>query len=180
MGAGFIDPNGPNRIPVIEKNPVVIKRKGLAHDRGGNQLIINNDRKNLHGFWDFELVSSLMLATDQQTPDELGTFLQQTVRPQSGWNPRGRVGTWAAQWATDSLQQSRNHTYRGVAIVRQRTIQDLQQGKPVIRDGQPVMETVYDITRPANYEALNREIVRQQLAKGGYRLAKILDAIFAR
>jgi len=37
----------------------------------------------------------------------------------------------------------------------------------------------YDITRPGNYEALNRELVRQQLAKAGYRLAKLLDAIFA-
>jgi hypothetical protein len=30
-----------------------------------------------------------------------------------------------------------------------------------------------------DYEALNRELVRQQLAKAGYRLAKLLDAIFA-
>jgi len=43
-----------------------------------------------------------------------------------------------------------------------------------------VMQTVFDISRSANYEAVNRELVRQQLAKGGYRLATLLDAIYAR
>ncbi len=180
VGCGFIDPNGPNRRILIERDPVTIKRKGLMHDRGGNQLIINNDRKNLHGFWDFELVTSLMLATDKQTSDELGTFLRQAVRPQSAWNPRGRIDMWGAHWATDSLQQSRNHAYRGVSIIRQRTVQIMRDGQPLIRDGRPVTDTVYDISRPPNYETMNREVVRQQLAKGGYRLAKLLDAIFAR
>jgi hypothetical protein len=42
-----------------------------------------------------------------------------------------------------------------------------------------VMQTVFDITRAANYEAVNREFVRQQIAKAGFRLAKLLDAIYA-
>jgi hypothetical protein len=37
----------------------------------------------------------------------------------------------------------------------------------------------YDITRPSNYQLVNRNNVREQLAKGGFRLAKLLDAIFA-
>ena len=76
------------------------------------------------------------------------------------------------------MYQSRDHTYKAVGIVGKRTIPVLSNGKPVIRDGQPVMQTVYDITRPANYETLNRELVRLQLAKAGYRLAKLLDAIY--
>jgi hypothetical protein len=48
----------------------------------------------------------------------------------------------------------------------------------LVRDGQPVMQTVFDITRAANYETVNRELVGQQLAKGGFRLAKLLDAIY--
>jgi hypothetical protein len=47
-----------------------------------------------------------------------------------------------------------------------------------MKDGKQVTDIVYDITRPANYESLNRELVRQQLAKGGYRLARLLDEIF--
>jgi hypothetical protein len=178
VGAGFIDIR-PNGTFAIERNPEVIRQRHLKHDRGGNQLIINNDRKNLHGFWDFDLVSSLMLATDRQTSDELGTFLKRTVRPAANWNPRGRIETWGAQWATDSLYQSRNHAYRGVRIIRQRTVPVMRDGQPVLRDGQPVTDIVYDIVRPTNYEAANREVVRQQLAKAGFRLAKLLDAIFA-
>ena len=180
IGAGYIDETAPHGQIALERNPGVIKRKHLQHDRGGNQLIIDNNRKRLHSFWDFDLVTGLMLATDKQTSEELGTFLRQTVRPKPNWNPRGRVDSWAAQWATDSLRQSGNNTYRGVSILRKRTMAVTRDGQPVIENGQPVTEIVYDIARPANYEALNREVVRQQLAKGGYRLARLLDEIFAR
>ena len=180
VGCGFIDVNGPNGTILIARDPVAIKQKNLPSDRGANQLIIDNDKKNLHGFWDFELVTSLMLATNKQTADTLGQFLEETVRPKASWNPRGPISTWGAQWATDSLQQSRDHTYKSVTVTRQRTITVTnKKGEPVMRDGKPVTDIVYDITRPDNYEALNREVVRQQLAKAGYRLAKLLDAIYA-
>lgn len=172
VGCGFVDVNGPNQTIVIVRDPVVIRQKNLLHDRGGNQLIINHDRKNLHGFWDFDLVTSLMLTTDKQTSEELGMFLKETLKGKANWKTRGSLNTWAAQWATDSLHQSRDHTYRSVRIIGQRTI-------TVTRDGQQVTDTVYDITRADNYETLNREVVREQLAKAGFRLAKLLDAIYA-
>ena len=179
IGCGFIDVHGPNGNILIVRDPLAIKQKGLPSDKGANDLVIDNDRKNLHSFWDFTLVSSLMTTVGPEiTSDTLGSFLKQNVRPKASWNSHGPVNTWAAQWATDSLNQSRAHTYKAVQIVGQRSIPVLSSGKPVIRDGQPVMQTVFDITRPANYEALNRELVRQQLAKAGYRLAKLLDAIY--
>ena len=100
--------------------------------------------------------------------------------PRGHWNSRGPVSTWSAQWATDSLRLSRNDTYKSVAIVGKRKITILSGGQPVITNGQPVMQTVYDVTRAGNYETVNREIVRQQLAKAGFRLARLLDAIYAR
>ncbi len=33
-------------------------------------------------------------------------------------------------------------------------------------------------SRARNYEAANREVVREQLAKAGFRLANLLDAIY--
>jgi hypothetical protein len=48
-----------------------------------------------------------------------------------------------------------------------------------MRDGKPVTDIVWDIRRPGNYETLNREVVRQQLAKAGFRLARLLDAIYS-
>lgn len=179
VGSGYIDVNGPNHALTIVRDPAVIKRKHLPHDKGGNDLVIDNNRQNLHGFWDFGLVKSLMTFSGQQTSDTLAEFLKQSVRPERSWNPRGPVSTWAAQWATDSLHLSRNHTYKSVAIVGQRTIPVLSGGQPVTSNGQPVMQTVYDVTRAGNYETVNREVVRQQLAKAGFRLAKLLDAIYA-
>lgn len=179
VGCGFIDVNGPNHTIVIVKNPVVIKQKNLPSDRGGNDLIIDNDRKNLHSFWDFTLVTSLMTLTGQDiTSDTLGTFLRDTVKPRANWSPHGGVNGWAAQWATDSLRLSRDQTYKSVRIVRPRTIPVLSGGQPVVRNGRPEMQTVYDVWRPSNYETVNREVVRQQLAKAGFRLAKLLDAIY--
>ena len=179
IGCGFIDDNGPHGTILIARDPQEIRQKNLPSDNGGNQLIIDNDKKKLHGLWDFDLVTSLMLSTNQQTSDTLGSFLKETVRPKPSWNPRGPLSTWGAQWATDTLRQSRDHTYKGLRITRQRTITvTTRDGQPVMRNGQVVTDTVYDITRPANYEALNRELVRQQLAKAGYRLARLLDAIY--
>ncbi len=180
VGCGFIDVNGPNGTILNVKDPAIAAQKQLPHDKGGNDLVIDKDRKNLHSFWDFTLVTNLLAHTGQDmTSDTLGEFLRQSVKPKNSWNPQGKLNTWAAQWATDSLHLSRNQTYRGVSITGKRTIPVLSKGQPVIRDGQPVMMTVYDIVRPNDYETVNREVARQQLAKGGYRLAKLLDAIFA-
>lgn len=179
VGCGFIDIHGPNGNIMIVRDPLRIKQKNLPSDRGANDLVIDNDRKNLHGFWDFTLVTSLMTSVGQEiTSDTLGTFLTQNVRPKASWSPHGPIDTWAAQWATDSLVLSRDETYKGVQIVGKRIIPVLSRGQPVVRDGQPVLMTVFDITRPSNYETVNRELVRQQLAKAGFRLARLLDAIY--
>jgi hypothetical protein len=179
VGCGFIDVNGPNGTILIVKDPAIAAQKKLPHDKGGNDLVIDNDRKNLHSFWDFTLVTNLLAHTGQDmTSDTLGEFLRQSVKPKNNWNPQGKLNTWAAQWATDSLHLSRNQTYRGVRITGKRTIPVLSKGQPLIRDGQPVMMTVYDIVRPNDYETVTREVAREQLAKGGYRLAKVLDAIY--
>ncbi|HEX3279755.1 MAG TPA: S1/P1 nuclease [Pyrinomonadaceae bacterium] len=180
VGCGYIDVNGPNHTIVIVRDPAIIRREHLPSDKGANDLVIDGDRSNLHSFWDFTLVTSLMNAVGQElTSESLGTFLQQHVKPKASWNPHGPIAGWAAEWATDSLRQSRDHTYQSVKITGQRRIPVLSHGEPVVKDGQPVMQTVFDITRAPNYEAVNRELVRQQLAKAGYRLAKLLDAIFA-
>ncbi len=179
IGCGFIDQDPVTGKFFIQRNPVIVKRKNLPSDNGANQLIIDGDKKKLHGYWDFDLVTLLMQSTNKPTADDLGLFLKTTVRPQMSWNPRGPLSGWAAQFANDTLRQSRDHTYRGLVITGQRTINvTTRDGKPVMKDGVQVTDIVYDVTRPANYETLNRELVRQQLAKGGFRLARLLDEIF--
>jgi predicted methyltransferase len=163
-----VNENGPHHSIVIATDPAAITQNQFPKDRGANLLIIDNHQKNLHSFWDGDLVHLLMNFTHQQNSDALGQFLKTTVTPQASWNAQGSIDTWAAQFATDSLNQSRNHAYRSVKIVGKRT---------VTSHGQP--ETVYDITRAANYNTLNRTVVKAQLAKAGFRLAALLDEIFA-
>ncbi len=50
----------------------------------------------------------------------------------------------------------RDHAYRSVRIVRERTIPVLRNGVPLIRNGRPVTQIVYDITRPGDYQLVNR------------------------
>jgi hypothetical protein len=178
VGCGFIDSDGHGGF-LIARDPLMIKRKDLPSDNGANQLVIDGNKAKLHGYWDFDLVTQLMEANNKPTPDDLGLFLKTSVRPQMNWNPRGPLNGWAAQFANDALRQSRDHTYLGLKITGQRTILvTTRNGAPVMKDGKQVTDIVYDITRPANYETLNRDLVRQQLAKGGYRLARLLDEIF--
>jgi hypothetical protein len=180
VSCGFIDVNGPNHTIVIVRDPALIKQRHLPSDKGANELVIDNDRMNLHSFWDFTLVTSLMTSIGQEiTSETLGAFLKDNVKPKASWKAHGPLNTRAAQWATDSMRLSGDHTYQSVKIVGQRTIPVLSHGQPLVRDGHPVMQTVFDITRAANYETVNRELVKQQLAKAGYRLAKLLDAIYA-
>src|SRR5262249_30165838 len=113
VGVGFIDETNPHRI-VIATNPVTIARQKFPGDRGGNQLIIDNDRANLHGHWDFDLVKVLMNVTHRSTSDALASLLRSSVRPQPNWNPGGPLTTWASQWATDSQRISRDKAYRGL------------------------------------------------------------------
>ena len=87
------------------------------------------------------------------------------------WNGQGPVDTWVAQWATDSMHVSGNHAHKSVKILRKRTVTST-------RDGITQTKTVYDIKRAVNYNTVNVPVVRDQLAKGGFRLAKLMDAIF--
>ena len=52
VGTGYVDVNGPNHTIVIVRDPAVVKRRQLPNDKGGNDLVIDHDRQNLHGFWD--------------------------------------------------------------------------------------------------------------------------------
>ena len=89
VGCGFIDVNGPNGTILIVKDPAIAAQKKLPHDKGANDLVIDNDRKNLHSFWDFTLVSNLLAQSGQDiTSDTLGEILRQSVKPKASWNPQ--------------------------------------------------------------------------------------------
>jgi hypothetical protein len=167
VGSGYINVNGPHHSIVIATDPAEILQRHFPKDLGANLLIIDG-QNNLHSFWDGVLVKALMTNTHKTTSDALATFLKSSVAPKPDWNGQGPVDTWASQFATDSLNQSRDHAYKSVQIVGSRVVTKNHKS-----------QTVFDITKANNYASLNREVVRLQLAKGGFRLAKMLDEIFA-
>lgn len=168
VGSGYINANGPNHAIIIEMDPVKIQQGHLPKDVGANNLVIDSQNDNLHSFWDTTLVRAVMQKDHKSTVESLSQFLKSSVTPQSNWNPEGAVSTWASQWATDSLHVSHDHAYATVSITGTRTIQDHGHSKKV-----------FVIKRGTDYKDLNTAVVREQLAKAGFRLAKLLDAIFA-
>jgi hypothetical protein len=170
VGSGYINENGPNHTIVIVRDPAAISAS-TPKDQGGNLLIIDGHEKNLHSFWDGDLVHLLMTNTHKPTPAALAQLLKINVPVKPNWPGQGSIDTWAAQWATDSLRVSGNQAYKSVQILHKRTL-------TTTNHGQTVTKTVYDIRRAPNYNSVNVFVVRDQLAKGGFRLAKLLDAIF--
>ena len=169
VGTGFIDSSGATI--KIERDPALIKRKGLESDIGANKLlIVKADSSNMHSHWDSDFVGDLMDAND--TFAELAKRLKNDVSVKPEWSPQGAVETWAAQWATDSVKASDAKAYPGLKIRGQRFEQKEEKGEMVEQF------VGFETSRPPEYDKLNREVVREQLAKGGFRLAKLLEAIF--
>jgi hypothetical protein len=82
------------------------------------------------------------------------------------WDAQGQVLTWSRQWAGDTVTVSAKSAYNTVAIT-----------KAVVIDDPEGEQVHYAITRGANYDSTNTEVVKEQIVKGGYRLAKLLREI---
>lgn len=160
VGVGFVNVDGPNGKIVFERDPDTILENDFPSDRGGNSLLIKGeDSDNLHSFWDSDLVED---AKGNQTLFEFAESLN--TLPTAAWDPAGNPNTWAAQWAKDTLSVSGVNAYDNTIKIK----------KEVIIDD----KTKYTTDKGSDYAKQNKPIVRQQLAKGGYRLAKLLQAIF--
>lgn len=158
VGVGFVNVKSPEEI-VFENDPVKILDNGFPGDSGGNSLLIEGETSgNLHSFWDTDLVKKAMAG---QTVFQFSQSLNTLATP--AWNPTGNPNTWAAQWASDTLRVSEQHAYKTIEITEEVFIDD---------------RTKYTVTKGSSYKADNVPVVKEQLAKGGYRLAKLLQAIF--
>jgi len=160
VGVGFIDEVADDI--VIVRDPATIINRHLQRDSdiGGNILLFTADkRNNLHSFWDTSTVNRL---SGNQTVPQFATGLKNNVQPQASWNTQGLPRSWAAQWATDTLGISGSQTYNTIAISDEIVIEE---------------RPFYLITANGNYAQNSLPVVRVQLAKGGFRLAKLLETI---
>lgn len=181
VGAGFVNGQDANNF-IIETDPQRIRQFSFTDDQGGNLLIFSfrpisprsgEEQRdgNLHSFWDSEIVQRLMAAAKKtRSPENFGRFLKDSIKPENNWNSQGTdVYKWAAQWASDSKEQSKQFVYKGVKITGKRE-----------RESRGKMVTEYLISRGdvSQYDRQAEEAARIQLAKAGYRLAQLLEAIY--
>jgi hypothetical protein len=131
---------------------------------GGNALRYGaEDAFNLHSYWDTRAVTLAM------GPEDVATFSARLVKElpiAPEWNGTGNVESWPAEWATDALVYAKE-LHKDVRLV-------------AYLGPDPERRTAHRwrIQLPPGYDDLARTRTRLQLAKGGYRLAATLKAIF--
>jgi hypothetical protein len=132
---------------------------GKNSDAGGNLLKYGNDRwDELHGYWDLVLPQKVAASKDAPV---LAQKIAGEIRA-GEWATPGDYHTWAEQWATESLVAARS-AYAGIRF----NAADIEDGK---------LRSIR-ILLPAGYDATAMPIAAERLAKAGYHLAELLNAI---
>lgn len=158
VGNSFVSVDDPPRF-VVPERPT-----GWRSTLGGNTLLYGpQDRFNLHSYWDAHAVN-LAMGRDNEAAFASRLFDSVPIRPD--WTPRGDAEHWPQQWADEGLPIART-AHDGVKILAYLGPDDA--GRVAHR---------WRIQQPPGYDERSRTIVRTQLAKGGYRLAAVLKAIW--
>lgn len=158
VGNPFVAAEGPLRF-VVPEGPV-----RWRHTFGGSALRYGpNDNLNLHSYWDSHAVNLVMRKED---PAAYAARLVKELGVPASWKTAGDVEAWPAGWATDVLALARE-AHEGITLTEY-----LPPG------GEGRAGHRWRIAQPAGYDALARQRVPVQLAKGGYRLAAMLQAIW--
>ena len=136
--------------------------KDLPDDKGGNAIFYGPGKYDeLHAYWDTNLVQK---AAGTKVASELAKSLEVLAADEgSGWKSPGDYHHWAEGWATESLMAART-AYAGITFGAE--VPDPKGGIRRI-----------EIALPPGYDATCAPLARQRLAKAGYHLAEILNAI---
>lgn len=158
VGNGFVTASPPLRF-VPPTGPT-----GWRTTLGGNALVYGpQDRFNLHSYWDSHIVNLAM------RNDDLPTFaarLIAEVPAAPAWKDSGDPDAWPGRWANESLVTAKD-AFRDIRLTLY--LGPDETGRTPHR---------WRIEQPPGYDDHARPIVRTQLAKGGYRLAALLRAIW--
>lgn len=132
---------------------------GKDEDRGGT-LLFYTAEDHLHAFWDDRLVSAVAKgrAYREVAQDLLAQGHQQV------WDGHGSYHYWVDQWAVESIRLGKSAYERLIFGAGQFDVDHNSLQK-------------ITITLPPGYEQDEAQLVEQQLAKAGYRLAAILNAM---
>ena len=164
VGAEYFDSNGKTFEPTAQNI-------GFA-DQGGNKLMlftfVGGQRKSagkFHGYWDGQTVENAFgTQKDATIAKRLG------VKEPEDWELTGDVDTWAEQLANDILPTAREAHSR----LQFKNIQ-FENGKPEISNGR-----ADERTHPAGgtfYALWAADVVKDEIHKGGWRLAALLEQV---
>jgi hypothetical protein len=133
---------------VVPKTHAEIDSLNIFDSRGGNNLLMDDNK----------------LST--RTPDQFAQWAIDT-KPNIPVN-KGDVTTWPVQWANDAL------------IVSKQAHADVKVGAASKQTSRSSGEsyTVWALSVPDNYPVPSSAIAREQLIKGGYHLAAMLQKIW--
>lgn len=159
VGNGFFSV-GADGVATLVTDPAATK--GAENDKGGNALFFGPGRfDELHAYWDTELPAK---AAHSPEASVLTALLEKRIAADgASWKSAGDYHHWPEQWATESLAAART-AYAGLAFGA--VTPDPKGGFRKIQ-----------ITLPAGYDATCIPVAEERLAKAGYHLAEIMNAI---
>lgn len=191
VGSAFVSKDGKFVVP---KNRGEIDETLVFDSRGGNNLLLDDEKlaalsdklippgepkapvvvkegvpkaltKPFHSYWDSTTVDYAFRRIKTRTPEQ---FAQVAIDSHPHVEKaKGDVSTWPVQWVADGL------------VSAKLAYADVAPGKLTPQTGKKG-ETYYTFALevPANYPVPSSEIAKQQLIKGGYNLAAMLQAIW--
>ena len=188
VGAAFVSKDGKFVVP---KTHAEVDETAIFDSRGGNNLLLDDEKltqlsanlippgepkpikegvpkaltKPFHSYWDSTTVDYAFRRIRTKTPDQ---FAQAAIdsKPSVKANSGDPV-TWPYQWADDAL------------VVAKFAYADVVPGK-ITQQTSKKGDTYYTFALevPANYPVPSSQIAKEQLIKGGYKLAEVLKAIY--
>jgi len=188
VGAAFVSKDGKFVVP---KTHAEVDEAAIFDSRGGNNLLLDDEKltqlsanlippgepkpikegvpkaltKPFHSYWDSTTVDYAFRRIRTKTPDQ---FAQAAIdsKPAITANS-GDPATWPYQWADDAL------------VVSKFAYADVVPGK-ITPQTSKKGDTYYTFALevPANYPVPSSQIAKEQLIKGGYKLAEVLKAIY--
>jgi hypothetical protein len=166
------------------------KDKSALADEGGNTFSIelSDDpprgrgihKKKLHGFWDNDTVNGLFPEVPEKLPkgehkEQIEPLQKKLVHEMATHEPKNwrlpakiDIKNYAEAWADEILPIAREAHER----LEFKNVKPLQQEDRVIAAGEAVEKSVSD---HMGYRAWATNVVREELQKGGWRLADLLE-----
>jgi len=188
VGAAFVSKDGKFVVPTTHAE---VDEAAIFDSRGGNNLLLDDERltrlsdavippgepkpikegvpkaltKPFHSYWDSTTVDYAFRRIRTKTPDQ---FADAAIagKPVIQANT-GELATWPYQWADDSL------------VASKLAYGDVTPGKLMPQTGKKG-DVYYTFTLevPDNYPVPSSQLAKEQLIKGGYKLAEVLKAIY--